>query len=307
MKAIRQTRSGPPEVLELHDLPQPQPKAGELLIRIHASTVTIGDVLLRRLHPLLIPLFRLFGMRKVHIPGTEFAGVVEAVGPGVSRFPVGAAVYGTTTGLAAGGNAEYICLPETWRTGVFALKPANLSFEQAAAVPVGGMTALHLLRKVALLPGQRVLVYGASGSVGSFAVQLGRASGAEVTGVASAANLELVRGLGATQVIDYASQDFTQSGPIYDVVFDAVGKISAAKMRAVLKPGGKTLSVRTPTSEKIEYLDALRDLCEAGQLVPAIDRRYPLEQIVEAHRYVETGRKKGNVVILNSPQSGARS
>lgn len=307
MKAILQTRTGPPEVLTFGDIPRPQPKEDEVLIKIHASTVTIGDVLMRRLHPLLIPVFRLFGMRRIQIPGTELAGEVAAVGRDVTKFKVGDQVYGTTTGLSAGGNAEYICLPQTWRTGVLARKPANLTFEEAAALPVGGMTALHLLRKAQIKPGQKVLVYGASGSVGTFAVQLARAFGAEVVGVCSTANLELVRGLGASTVIDYTASDFSLSGQTYDVVFDAVGKLPAAKARAALNKGGKFLSVRTPTSEKIEYLDILRDLCESGKIAPVIDRRYPLEQVVDAHHYVQTGRKRGNVAISITSRAGEQS
>lgn len=262
---------------------------------------------MRRLHPLLIPVFRLFGLRKIEIPGTELAGEVEAVGRAVTKFKVGDQVYGTTTGLSAGGNAEFICLPQTWRTGVLARKPANLSYEQAAALPVGGMTALHLLRKASLKQGQKVLVYGASGSVGTYAVQIARAFGAEVVGVCSTANLELVRGLGASAVLDYTASDFTLAGQTFDVIYDAVGKLAAAKARAVLTKGGKLLSVRTPTSEKTEYLDFLRELCESGKIIPVIDRRYPLEQVAVAHRYVQTGRKKGNVVISITSHAGEQS
>jgi len=299
MKAIVCTKSGPPEVLELREVEKPAPGENEVLIRVHAATVTRGDVMLRKLHPLMFLLMRLFGVRRKKIPGHEFAGEIEQTGRDVKRFRAGDQVFGTTTGLSVGANAEYVCLPEEWATGVLAIKPVNSSYEEAAALPVGGMTALYLLRKGNIQSGQKVLVYGASGSVGTFAVQLARhLFGAEVTGVCSTANIELVRSLGAGQVIDYSREDFTKNSQTFDAVFDAVGKISASQCKSLLKENGSYLSIQTTTSESTENLMTLKELAEAGKIRAVIDRRYPLEQVAEAHRYVETGRKKGNVVIM---------
>lgn len=298
MKAIVCTKSGPPDVLELREVEKPVPQGSEVLVRVHAATVTRGDVVLRKLPAWMFLPMRLFGFRRKVIPGHEFSGEIEKTGSEVNRFKVGDQVFGTTTGLSVGANAEYVCLPEEWASGVLAIKPAGVSFEEAAALPVGGMTALYLLQKGNIRSRQKVLVYGASGSVGTFAVQLARQHyGADVTGVCSTANIELVRSLGADQVIDYTKEDFTKNGRIYDVVFDAVGKISASQRKSVLKEDGSYLSIRTTTREKSENLITLKELVEAGKLKAVIDRRYPLEQVAEAHRYVETGRKKGNVVI----------
>jgi NADPH:quinone reductase-like Zn-dependent oxidoreductase len=242
----------------------------------------------------------MFGLTKPKktILGYELSGEVEAVGKDISLFKPGDQVFGTTTGLPAGAYAEYVCLPEQWKQGVVAQKPVNISHEEAAAVPIGGMTALYLLKKAAIQKGQKVLIYGASGSVGTYAVQLAKHHfGADVTGVCSSANLALVRWLGADAVIDYTQEDFTQKGETYDVVFDAVGKISASLGKSVLKKEGRYLSVKSPTGEKTEDLLLLKSLIEADQIRAVIDKRYPLDQTAEAHRYVETGRKKGNVVI----------
>lgn len=241
---------------------------------------------------------RLFGMRRKKIPGHEFAGEIEETGRDVKLFKVGDQVFGTTTGLSVGANAEYICLPEERATGVLAIKPVKIPYEEAAALPVGGMTALYILRKGNIQSGQKVLVYGASGSVGTYAVQLARHHfEAEVTGVCSTANIELVKSLGADQVIDYTREDLTKNGQIYDVVFDAVGKITASHRNSLLKENGSFLSIQTTTSETPEDIFTLRELVEEGKIKAVIDRRYPLDQVAEAHRYVETGRKKGNVVI----------
>lgn len=304
MKAIISTHAGPPEVLQLQDVPKPAPQAHEVLIRVQAATVTAGDVLLRRLPAWLWLPMRMFSPhRRKRIPGHELAGEVEAVGDGVTRFAVGDQVFGTTTGLSAGAYAEYVCLPEAWPTGVLARKPANLAYAEAAGLPVGGMTALQLLRKGQVQAGhaKRVLIYGASGSVGTFAVQLARHFGAEVTGVCSGANAALVQSLGAQHVIDYTREDFAKSGETYDLIFDAVGKGSPARGKRALKPGGLYLSVATSTRENTADLNLLRELAEAGAIKAVIDRRYPLAQAADAHRYVETGRKRGNVVLTIEP------
>lgn len=299
MKAIVCTKHGPPEVLQLQEVKKPTPKENEVLIKVHAATVTTGDVMLRKLHPLLILPMRLFGVRRKRIPGHEFAGEVETVGRDVKRFKAGDPVFGTTTGLSVGANAEYVCLLEEWGSGVLAEKPSNISFEEAAALPIGGMTALYLLRKGNIQSGQKVLVYGATGSVGTYAVQLARHySGADVTGVCSTANIELVKSLGANQVIDYTKEDVTQNGQHYDVIFDAVGKLPSSQVQKMLRENGTFLTVQSSTREETEHLTVLKDLAEAGRIRAVIDRRYPLEQTAAAHQYVEEGHKKGNVVII---------
>ncbi len=304
MKAIVYTKYGPPEVLRLQDVEKPAPRDNEVLVKVHATTVHIGDTIMRSLNmpirgwqKLMARLY--LGIRKPNRPilGMELAGEVESVGRKVTRFKPGDPVFASTFAVNWGGYAEYKCLPEN---GVLALKPANLTFEEAAAVPASGQTAWQCLTKGKIQRGQKVLVYGASGAVGTYAVQLASHHfGAEVTGVCSGTNLELVKSLGASQVIDYTRQDFTQSGATYDVIFDAVGKLTPAHGKKALKPGGVYINVHADSDggDKLENLLRLKELIEAGKLKPVIDRVYPMEQIVEAHRYVDRGHKKGNVAI----------
>jgi len=326
MKAIVWTRYGSPDVLELREVEKPTPKDNELLIRIHATTVTAGDCEVRSLKlPIFISLpMRLWlGFRKpkgTTIPGTELAGEIEAIGKDVKRFKKGDQVFGSA-GMGFGANAQYICLPEEpgEMEGGVAIKPANMTFEEAATIPFGGRDALHFLRLGNLQRGQKILINGAGGSIGVFAVQLAKQFGAEVTAVDSTAKLDMLRSLGADHVIDYTQQDFTKNGEIYDVIFDVVGKVSFSHSQRSIAPNGTYLLanpakqivqgmwtrmtsrkkvIMQTSSGTIDQLNDLRELIEAGKIRTVIDRSYPLEQIAEAHRYVETGAKKGNVVII---------
>ncbi len=324
MKAVVCTRYGPPEVLVMRDLAKPVPADHEILVKVRAATVAAGDLRVRGFRfPLSVwlPVRALFGIRRPRKPvlGIELAGVVEATGRAVTRFRAGDAVFAATLS-GCGAYAQYKCLAEE---GPVAIKPANLSFEEAAAVPIGARTALHYLQRAGIRAGHEVVIYGASGSVGTYAVQLARHFGARVTAVCSTANVALVRSLGAHEVIDYTVEDFSRRGPIHDIVFDTVDKCAFSACDRALKPGGIYLNCTAPfpgmrmlwarlvrgrrlmlgqsPPESAEALGVLRGLIEAGKVRVVVDRRYTLEQIVEAHRYADRGRKRGNVVVSVCP------
>jgi len=331
MKAIVCTHYGPPEVLQLKEVDKPAPRDNEVLVKVYATAVTSGDARVRSFTVPLsfwLPARLALGLSKPKraILGSVFAGEVEAVGKAVTRFQTGDRVFGSK-GHDFGAYAQYLCLPEN---GTLAIKPANMTYEEAAALPWGGMTALYFLRKRKIHSGQHVLIYGAAGSVGAAAVQLARYFGAAVTGVCSTAHVELVKALGAETVIDYTQEDFSKSGVTYDVIFDAVGKTSfagcirslkeegiylqavaapalSARMRWTSMTSGKTLigGTAVPKAEDLMYL---KELADAEKIQLVIDRWYPLEQMVEAHRYVDQGHKMGYVVITvkqnSSPSRG---
>jgi len=294
MKAVLCTKYGPPEGLQIKEVKKPVPGKNDILVKIYATTVTYGDALLRSMKFPLNLIFNIaFGMGRNPVLGHEFAGEVVEVGIGTTRFKIGDKVFGAT-GYKGGTYAEYINVPED---SMVAIMPENMTYEEAAAVPVGGNTALFILNKGNIQPGDNVLIYGASGSVGTYGIQLAKYFGAEVTGVCSSKNLDLIISLGADRIIDYTQKDFTQIGEAYDVIFDAVGKLSAFDCRQALKKDGTFLTTSSSTKDSVDNISYLKDLIEEGHVKAVIDRAYPLEEIVEAHRYVDQGHKKGNVVI----------
>jgi len=325
MRAVVWTEYGPPEGLQLQEVVKPQPKDNELLIKIHATTVTVGDCEMRRLeYPLTTRLIlRMYiGFRKptrITVLGMELSGVIEEVGKDVTQFKKGDHVFAATGFIGTGTCAEYICLPEKPEAGAISKKPTNMTFYEAASVPVGGLEALSLLKKGNIQPGQEVLIIGGGGTIGPYAIQLAKFFGANVTAIDSTKKLEALRSIGADHTIDFTQEDFTKGGKIYDVIFDVVGTSSYSGCIKSLKENGiylltytklgrsirgrwtsmrsnKKVIVGTST-DSVEDLNFLRELVEAGRLKSVIDTYYPLEKTAEAHRYVETGQKIGNVVI----------
>jgi NADPH:quinone reductase-like Zn-dependent oxidoreductase len=295
MKAAVVEKYGKPEGLKIVDVEKPVPKANEILVKVQATTVTFGDAWLRRMKLPSRLVFGLFmgGLGKGKILGHEFAGEVEAVGDEATRFKIGDDVFGSA-GMKGGTYSEYISVAEE---RMVVSKPNNISFEESAAVPIGGNTALHILNTIQIESGQKVLVNGASGSVGTYAVQLAKHYGATVIGVCSTVNLEWVRDLGCEDVIDYTQSDFTTSDEKYDVIFDTVRKLSHSKVKESLTQNGTFLSTSSSTEETVENLQFLKELIEAEKVKPVIDRTYSLDDIAKAHSYVDSGHKKGNVVI----------
>lgn len=302
MRAAIYNTYGAPSVVKVVQVEKPELKPNEVLVRIHVTTVTSGDARLRALD--FPPIFKLparlmFGFRKPRkqILGHEYAGVVEATGTAVKKFEPGDRVFGTTTMLSGGAHAEYVCIPESWRYGVVEKMPEGLDFKEAAALPIGGMTALNLLEKAKVNAAKQILIYGASGSVGSYAIQIAKHKGLKVTAVCSAKNFDMVKDLGADDYLDYKTEDYTKLDRKFDIVFDAVGKTSKSEAGRILSPGGAFVSVKMLTQEKQEYIHQIREMSEQGALRAFIDKSFDLEDIEEAHRYVDSGRKRGNILV----------
>jgi NADPH:quinone reductase-like Zn-dependent oxidoreductase len=331
MKAMVWTHYGSPDVLQLQEVEKPTPQDNEVLIRIVATTVTSGDCEMRGLSGArwyTLPIRAYVGLKtptRITILGMELAGEVEAVGKAVKRYKAGDPVFAATGFVGMGTCAEYICLPAESETSVLAIKPSNMTYEEAAAVPMGGLEALHFIRQVNIQSGEKVLINGAGGTIGTFAVQLAKHFGAKVTGVDSTGKLDVLRSIGADYVIDYTQDDFTNSAETYDVILDVIGKRSVSRGVKSLKPNGRYLLANPELSQrmrgrwtalkshqqvivgtarpKTENLIFLKELIESGQLKSVIDRCYPLEQTAEAHRYVETGHKTGHVIVTVGPAS----
>jgi len=300
MKAVVYRQYGTPDVLQLEEADKPAPADNEVLIKIFSSTVAAADWRMRKADPFIMRLINgLLKPRKVNVLGFELAGKIEATGKGVERFKEGDKVF-AFSGIKFGANAEYICLPETGstRTGMVELMPTNASFEQAAAIPAGGLTAITFLRdKANIEKGKKVLIYGASGCVGTYSIQIAKHFDAQVTAVCSTKNIDLVKGLGADKVIDYTKEDFAESGEKYDIIFDAVGKITRTHSKKALAKSGVYISTKQIAKFNPHDLILLKGLYESGNLKSVIDRTYPMQSTAEAHRYVEAFHKKGNVVI----------
>ncbi|MBD3376310.1 zinc-binding dehydrogenase [candidate division KSB1 bacterium] len=329
MKAIVYTEYGPPEVLGVKEVPLPKPKEGEVLIKIRATPVNFGDLMARNFGNVSLQNFNMpfafyfparlyfgYSRPKQGVLGSEFSGDIVAVGKGVERFKVGDAVFGYR-GQAMGAYAEYLCMAES---GTLTHKPSNMSYKEAATVPYGAITALNLLRKVDIKKGEKVLINGASGSIGSYAVQLSKHYGAEVTGVCSTPRVEWVRAMGADRVIDYTREDFTENKQTYDLIFDVLGKSSFHRCKASLKPNGRYLLasfksrqlwqmlttklagdkkvICALSTDKVEDLEHIKELVEANVITSVIDKTFSMDQAADAHRYIESGLKKGNIVIV---------